>query len=1008
MARRPRVFTIPSDAPFLDVLARAVLNGFPSGEPGRPSPFDIARLTILVPTRRAARDLERTFFDVSGRNGLLLPRISPLGDIDEELFEFPEFPASSIDAALPGALSPIGRDLILMDLIGDWAMLNPQERLAEEIVSSPRQAVTLTASLAEFLDSLETEDIDPARIADLYGIESARHREAILGFLALVREKLPARLLERRLLGPKARRSLLLRREAARLAEGQTPWPVIAAGSTGSIPAARELLGTIAGLPNGAVVLPGLDIHMDEESWPELGAQHPQFIMKQFLEDISLTRDEVALMPGCSAGKRSWLASEIMRPAATSEKWRSIVRSQGKPIARALENLHAVETHHVSEEASAISLILREVLDTPGKTASLVTPDRELARRVKQQLENWSIGIDDSAGEPLIRFGGAAFLNLLIDAAVGSYAPERLLALFKHDLCRFGFDHGTSRQAVGVIELSVFRSGFVTPRLAELANAVSAARKSAGLNPHIHPTIKRKTEAGWAAAADYADRASVCLMPLTEAGEQKFGKHLETLIRSCELAAGSTFWDGEDGEILRLLLEDLKKEAGTIASCSFATAATLVQHYMSVTPFRAKPKARTRLAILGLLEARLSRPDLVILGGLNEGRWPAQADPGPWLNRPMRTALGMQQPERDIGQTGHDFAQALGCKEVYLTWARRVGDAPAIPSRWILRLRMLVKAAGLTNWFEAAGEWQSLAARLDDPVAVTPCERPRPRPPTSARPKRLSVTRIETLIRDPYAFYANQVLGFRPLEQISAAPGMAERGVLFHQAIGDFLKRFPEKFPPEATEYLLQRGRTHFAPLLSHPDAGAFWWPQFARIAGWLVTEEVKQRSGVVRVYSEIDGRMEFSIAGQPFTLTCRADRIDLLEDGAARIGDYKTGSVPSTPQVEAGLAPQLTLQSAMLENGAFGELGKRQACAIYYIKLGSGEPPGEFLSPKLKVSVTDCARKHMSGLMSLLAAYEDRRQAYPPRAIIEKEDEERDFDHLSRYREWAVSGGAS
>lgn len=1007
MARRPRVFTIPSDAPFLDVLARAVLNGFPSGEPGRPSPFDIARVTILVPTRRAARDLERTFFDVSGRNGLLLPRISPLGDIDEELFEFPEFPASSIDAASPSAISPIGHDLIMMDLIGEWARINPQERLAEEILSSPRQAITLATSLAEFLDSLETEDIDPARIADLYGIESARHREAILGFLALVREKLPARLLERRLLGPKARRSLLLRREAARLAENLTPWPVIAAGSTGSIPAARELLAAIAGLPNGAVVLPGLDTRMDEESWPELGPQHPQFIMKQFLEDNSLPRDEVALMPGCSEGKRGWLASEIMRPAATSEKWLPIVKSQGESIGQALENLYAVETRHVSEEASAISLILRKALETPGKTASLVTPDRELARRVKQQLENWNIGIDDSAGEPLIRFGGAAFLNLLIDAAVGGHAPEKLLALFKHDLCRFGFDDDTSRQAVDVIELSVFRTNFITPCLVDLANAVTAARKSAGLNPHAHPAIKRKAETGWAAAAGYADRASACLKSLTEAGEQGFGEHLETLLRCCELAAGSAFWDGEHGEILRLLLDDLKKEAGTIASCSLATAATLVQHYISITPFRAKSKPRTRLAILGLLEARLSRPDLVILGGLNEGRWPAPADPGPWLNRPMRTALGMQQPERDIGQTAHDFAQALGCKEVYLTWSRRVGDAPAIPSRWILRLRMLVKAAGLTNWFEAAGGWQSLAARLDDPVAVIPCERPRPRPPTSARPKRLSVTRVETLIRDPYAFYASQILGFSPLDQISAGPGMAERGVLFHQAIGDFLKRFPEKLPPEATEYLLQRGRIHFTPLLSHPDAGAFWWPQFERTARWLVTEEIKQRSGVANVYSEIDGRLEFFIAGQPFILTCRADRIDLLEDGTARIGDYKTGSVPSAPQVAAGLAPQLTLQSAMLENGAFRELGKRQPCTIYYVKLGTGEPPGEFLSPKLKVSVMDCARKHMSGLMSLLAAYEDRRQAYLPRAIIEKEDEERDFDHLSRYREWAVSGGA-
>ncbi|MBC8038284.1 MAG: double-strand break repair protein AddB [Rhizobiales bacterium] len=1008
MGRPPRVFTIPSDAPFLEVLARAVLKGFPSEAASAPSPFDIARVTILVPTRRAARDLERIFFEVNDGNSLLLPRISPIGDIDEELSEPPEFLRSVIDAALPGAISPIGRDLILMDLIGEWARINPQERLAKEIVSSPRQMVTLAVSLAEFLDSLETEDIDPARIADLYGIESARHREAILGFLALIREKLPARLLEKHLLGPKARRSLLLRREAILLAENQTPWPIIAAGSTGSIPAARELLGTIAGLPNGAVVLPGLDTHMDEESWLELGAQHPQFILKQFLAEIAVARDEVALMPGCPTGWRSWLASEIMRPTATSEKWRSIVCTQRESISRALEKLEVVDAHHVPEEATAIALILRSVLETPGKTASLITADRELARRVKQQLANWGIDVDDSAGEPLIRFGGATFLSLLIDVIVGGCEPGILLTFFKHHLCRLGFDRDAAYGAVDVIELTVFRGCFIAPPLAELANAVRNARKAVELDPHIHPAIKRKTEADWMAAASYADKASACLMPLMEIGEQGLGTHLEMLVRCCELAAGSIFWDGEEGETLRALVDDLKREAGTLATCSFATAATLLKYYMSVTPFRRKSRPQGRLAILGLIEARLTRPDVVILGGLNEGRWPAAPDPGPWLNRPMREALGMQQPERDIGQTAHDFAQALGCKEVYLTWSRRVGDAPAIQSRWILRLQTLVKAAGFTHWFESSRKWQSLAARFDDPIVVRPCERPKPCPPKNARPKHMSVTRVETLIRDPYAFYVNQVLGLRPLDEISVAPDMAQRGMLFHQIIADFLKTFPESLPSESSEYLLRRGLHHFSPLISHPEAGIFWWPQFERIAEWLVTEETKQRQSVSRVYSEIDGRLEFPIAGQPFTLICRADRIDILADGDARIIDYKTGAVPSGPQVAAGLAPQLTLQSAILEAGGYPTLGKLQSREIAYVKLSGGDPAGEVIIPKLKQPVMDCARRQLSGLISLLTAYQDQQQAYLPRAMVEKEDEEREFDHLSRYREWSVSGEAA
>jgi len=41
---------------------------------------------------------------------------------------------------------------------------------------------------------------------------------------------------------------------------------VIAAGSTGSMPATAKLLATIAHLRHGAVVLPGLDTDLDAEA----------------------------------------------------------------------------------------------------------------------------------------------------------------------------------------------------------------------------------------------------------------------------------------------------------------------------------------------------------------------------------------------------------------------------------------------------------------------------------------------------------------------------------------------------------------------------------------------------------------------------------------------------------------------------------------------------------------------------------------------------------------------
>jgi len=1001
----PQVFTIPPDAPFLKVLAQAVLDGFPDRLGSRPTPLEIARITILLPTRRAARELERIFFDMNGGRGLLLPRIRPIGDIDEELFGFLDSPSPLMDVTLPDAISPMGRELMLVDLVAEWARENPQERLAIEIGASPRQAVSLAVSLSEFIDSLEIEDIEPARIAELYGIEAARHREAILGFLSLIREKLPARLKKRELMGPMARRSLMLRREAERLAESSSPWPIIAAGSTGSIPASRELLGTIARLPRGAVILPGLDTAMDEESWAELSPQHPQFIVKQFLAGISLPREEVKPMRGSCAGPKGWLASEIMRPAATAENWRNVVSDQKQLLVNALENITMVEARGVSEEATIISLILRQVLETPGKTASLITSDRELARRVKQELANRSIGIDDSAGEPLIRLGAGAFLSLLLDTVVTGSRPEKLLALFKHDLCRFGFGLAEAQRAVAAIELAVFRAGLGSPSLAQLPEAIVQAQMGSKSDLHLHPAIRNLTESDWTAAVVYAKRAAACVLPLMEAGEARLETHLTAMLRACELAAGNAFWDREEAEMLHVLLGDLMREDCNLSACSLAMAADLIRHYLALKSFRPIPTGSNRLSILGLLEARLIRPDLVVLGGLNEGRWPSPPDSGPWLNRPMREKLAMEQPERRIGQAAHDFVQALGCNEVYLTWSRRVSDAPSLPSRWILRLQMLAKAAKLDGWLAAGQTWQSLADALDElHIPAIPCKRPKPRPPVAARPKRFSVTRIETLVRDPYALYSKQVLGLVPLEELSSAPSMAERGSLFHQAISDFLKAFPETLPSDALDHLRRFGRQHFAPLASHTDVETFWWPQFERIAHWFIPAEIAQRRGVAQIYSEIDGRLELSIAGEPFILTCRADRIDVLENGSARIVDYKTGKIPSDKQVKLGLAPQLTLEAAMLAEGAFPSVGKRLAQEIEYVRLSGGNPPGEVTVPDLDQEVMDCARKHLEYLVSLLTSYANPGRAYLPRAMMEKEDDQGDYDHFSRYREWALS----
>lgn len=992
----PHLFTIAPDRPFLETLARAILNGFPRADGKMPGPLDLARWTVLLPTRRAVREMEETLFRLTGGASVLLPRIRPIGDIDEDLLA-PEMGHEELGPAV----SAPGQLLLLMDLIDDWAAANPTTRLAREIASAPHQAGGLALSLSEFLDSIETEDIDLAKLAELYGLETARHREAILEFLSIAREKYPQRLAAENAIGPQARRSAILRREARRLEFMRPDRPFIAAGSTGSIPATCELLKAIANLPNGAVVLPGLDQMMDEVSWTAVGPTHPQHAMKQLLGRLNATRQMVSEMEGAAPGPRAWLSSELMRPAEAAHLWNISLKGEAKRIEEGMQGVELVETRSIQEQAVAAALILRQCLETPGRTGCLVTPDRQLARRVKVELKRWNVTINDSAGEPLVRFGGASLLNLLIEAVLKGFSAETLAALLRHDLAGFGLSPEEARHHAGLIELALLRTGTGAPEIGKLSHALRVATEKQN-RYQLHLLLQSVTDEQWEKTIAHCNRIAAVLEPLLGNHPVTLEAHLERLAKACEAMAGEAFWLGEGGEVLQEAVNLLKEESRFLRNCDLARAAAIIRHWLHGLPVRSQQHNPTPLTILGLLEARLIPADVMVLAGLNEGNWPGATDCGPWINRPMRDALAMKQPEAQIGQTAHDFVQAFGNAQVKLLWSRRIGDSPGTPSRWVQRLLMILETAKLKERF-INHSWPLMARRLSEPVKVTPVGMPKPKPPVLLRPSGLSVTRVERLIRDPYAIYARYVLKLEPVKPISSAPDPARRGIIFHGAIGDFLSAFPRHLPADVAAELETHGSRHFEQIADYPGLVSFWWPRFRRIAQWMAQEEPKWREGVERVVAEHNGKLAFDIGDGQFTLTCRVDRIDLMADGTARIIDYKTGSVPSQKQVESGLSPQLTLQAAILARGGFRDVNPKQTGEIAYVHLTGGEPAGE--KKVMDVPVMELAEKHFAELQKLLSAYAVETQPYYPRAMMEKDEIEGDYDHLSRFREWTLSG---
>jgi ATP-dependent helicase/nuclease subunit B len=982
MGAAPKVFTIPSGENFARVLATGVLR-----QTGR-DPLALADVTLLVPTRRAARTLQEEF--ARAQEGAALgPRIRALGDLDadETLLTSGE---DELD--LPPAIAPLRRRLLLATLIERWA-------LARGTPLPFAQAVSHAGELGRFLDEVTTQGADLAKLKDLAPAAFAAHWQDVMGFLRILSEQWPPVLAAEGAIEPAARRDAMLRRYAARLAAAPPSAPIIAAGSTGSIPATAELLKTIAYLPTGAVVLPGLDTDLDSPSWDALEEGHAQFGLRQLLQHIGATRDEVT--PWSEArvnGARANFLSEALRPPPTTDAWRAVLE-RGLP-AEALRNFALVEAANPRQEALVIALALREALETPQRRAALVTPDRGLARRVSAELKRWDIGIDDSAGTPLARTPPGAFLALLARAAAERFAPVPLLALLKHPLAAGGRERAAFRRQVRALEIAVLHGLRPAPGLAGIDMAL-AKKEQEGRKPP--PWLR-----DWfARLAEMLAPFAALMEPETAPLPELVRGHAETaeaLAATDDESGLKNLWRGDAGKSAATLIAELIAQGSGITLTPAKNYADLFRDLAEARSVRLAFGGHPRLAILGPLEARLQQFDLVILAGLNEGTWPAEAATDPWLSRPMREAIGLEAPERRIGLAAHDFSSLAAGADVLMTRALKQDGAPANASRWLLRIRQLAKGLKQDSALDSRANLLVWGGGIDRAALIARAPRPEPRPPLPARPRRLSVTSVERWLRDPYAIYGRHVLRLDRLDPIDVDPGPRERGNAIHKALERFLTEYPGAMPADAFGTLCAIGEEEFAKAGASPAVMALWRPRFERAAEWFLHYEANQRASLSRAFVERKADLHIDVPGGAFVLRGRADRIDVSPEGLADIVDYKTGRVPTSKQINALYAPQLPLEAAMLMEGGFADVDARRVDQLIHVRLTGGDPPGELCV--FEGDATAKATEALARLRVLISRYDDPATPYRSREIVEKTTFAGDYDHLARVGEWSLFGG--
>ncbi len=997
-ARAQRLIRIPLSWPLAQAAARMILDQYQKeGE----APEALARLLILVPTRRAVRTLREALLAESGGVPLLLPRIQPVGEAadDEAIFAQLLGDPQSAEAmlALPPAMEEPERQLRMTQLL---TRLEPHLPL--------EQVASLALSLLEVIDDCQRHGCHAESMTGLVPETLSEHWQKVLRVLKVLWEFWPGIVAEAGKIDPIARRDALLHLLADHWERVGSAHPVLAVGTLGSQKASARLLKAVIGMEQGRLILPALDEGMNAEAWKAAGPSHPAHQYCALLKILELELEREDLLPldvHAPASPRALLLHESLLPADLTDQWRNPVLS-AEDLAQATHGLRIATAASGALEAQAIALMLREAVEVPERTAALITPDRMLAEQVKAALARFDVAVDDSAGTPLLRTPLGRLFQSAMDAVSSSLPPVELLGLLKHPLCRMEQPRGEWLAQVRRLErlaLRGVRPAFGPAGLLEALRRLpemekKQARNSAAARIALEPWLQSVMEALQPLhAAFHAPASGLGLAALLTT-------HIALLERLTTDEHGEVLlWQQPESAALLNALEGLQRHAAQLPALGPQHYPPLMVVLLAGASWRPLYGTHPRLHILSPQEARLQTYDLLVLGGLNEDIWPTPQDAGPWMSRPMRVAAGLNSTDESLGLQALDYFLLANAPNVVLSYATRQNGAAAVPSRFVQRLHAVLSAytqAGMpanlrenrwTHWAEQLNQWSG---------AVEPITRPAPCPPVEARPRKLAVTRIDTLLSNPYDLYASHILGLRELQGLDAEPEASDYGNLIHQVLEDLAKEFlngwTERFEDRFWDIVAEKLEVwaHFPLLQTYARA------QMARLAVWLLPLEESRRAEATDILPEQTLTHTWNAPGGPFTLTARIDRTELLPGEKLRLVDYKTGGVPSKADFAQGRSNQLPLQGWMVQQGAWQG---RTLDRLEFWKLNADEEDEAVLP------LESIAKREGTGLyaeagaaaQAIVFAYDQPDQPYRAEPSPQNVRWHQTYAHLARQGEW-------
>ena len=465
-------------------------------------------------------------------------------------------------------------------------------------------------------------------------------------------------------------------------------------------------------------------------------------------------------------------------------------------------------------------------------------------------------------------------------------------------------------------------------------------------------------------------------------------------------------WAGEDGAGASRLLERIRELGTYLGEVSPAELADLIEsECASITVSLGEPE-HPRLSIWGPLESRLQSADLVVLAGLNEDVWPEKTPPDAFLPRRFRAGLEMPDPDERLGLSAHDFAQLACAPRVVMLHAARRDDAPAVDSRWVWRLRTLAQGALFEAAPEAlAGEYSDLPDWVREvqhdgigTQAETFTAAPRPTKRPAGWPRQMSVTRIDRLQRDPYSIWAEDILGLKVVDPMNRPMQPNLKGTAVHKAIELLEEEVAEKSAAHLARLLEQELARAGEGREDWLSRRAIWEDVAAWFLEWRSGRDVS--GGLVQ---EVSGKVLYDIAGEAFTLSAQADRIEIGAGGGLTIVDFKTGSAPSEKMIRSGFDQQMPLQAVIAQKGGFDGTRAAPVAALEYVEF-RGKPDAWVIGPGKDGELTPekMAQRAEDGMKRLIAGYREKGAVFASAPRVQFVKYDYGYNLLARRLEWA------